>query len=81
MTTNRKKLDKNEAPFGYYAILKDNCHFPNVCEECDARKLCEENKDDWNLHNSCIGDENLKFLTRFFGKRKDGCSVIFKLIE
>ena len=41
MTLNRKHLNKNEAPEGYYAILKENCHFPNVCEECDARKLCK----------------------------------------
>ena len=39
------KIDKNEAPEGYYAILKSVSQKPgesvNFCQLCDYRKTCQ----------------------------------------
>lgn len=49
-----KQIDVNEAPEGFYAASKIKAPTPNVCSSCDARTLCQENKDDWCLKNRCM---------------------------
>lgn len=60
-------VNKTEAPVGFYAISKYDVHTPNVCNSCDAKKLCQENKDEWCLINRCMS----------WG-RNDGQTVVFK---
>lgn len=62
-----KIIDKTEAPNGFYAFPKDFVETPNVCNICDAKQLCQENKDDWCLNNRCMSYS-----------RKDGVGVVFK---
>ena len=61
------KVSIIEAPEGFINLEKKYVETPNVCNSCDARKLCVENKDNWCLNNSCMSF-----------KRKDGIGVIFK---
>ena len=72
------KVNPNEAPEGFYAILKSDVITNNVCESCDARKLCCDNLDNWCTKNPCMSYPMLNI--RAAG-RKDNCSVIFKLIN
>lgn len=74
-------LDKNEAPKGFYAIPKDFVETPNVCNSCDAKNLCQVNKDDWCLHNRCMSYEITAFKDGKTYARKDGVSVVFKKLE
>lgn len=68
-------VNKNEAPEGFYATLKVWRGY-NICRDCDARKLCQENKDNWCLKNRCMS-YSLQNSDGTYD-RKDGKSVIFK---
>lgn len=70
-------VDVNEAPKGFYAEPKVWRDY-NVCRDCDARKLCQENKDNWCLENRCMSYEIVAFKDGKTYSRKDGQSVIFK---
>ena len=74
------KLNEKEAPSGFYAIRKKWRGY-NICRDCDARSLCQENKDNWCIKNRCmaydISDRNGEVIKG----RDDGVSVIFKRIE
>lgn len=65
-------IDKNEAPPGYFAVLKSDVATPslgNICRACDWRPNC-----DGKVYR-CMPyklDNGLK--------RNDGCSVVFKKI-
>lgn len=70
-------VNRNEAPIGFFAELKVYKRY-NICQDCEARKLCQENKDDWCLKNRCM---SYGIFSKKHGKifcRKDGRSVIFK---
>ena len=69
-------VDKSEAPDGFYAELKVWKGY-NICRDCESRKLCQENKDDWCMKNRCMESEVITNAGRII-KRKDGKSVIFK---
>ena len=69
-------VDINEAPEGFYAMLKTYKGY-NICNDCDARKLCIENKDEWCRKNRCMSIEVISDDGKTF-TRKDGKSVIFK---
>lgn len=74
-------INLNEAPKGFYAVLKSTVNretTPNVCTVCDARSLCVENKDDWCLKNRCMGYEIKAFLDGNTYSREDKCSVFFR---
>jgi hypothetical protein len=73
-------VNKKDAPVGFYAVLKTSATTPNICNSCDARMLCQENKDDWCLRNRCMDYEITAFKDGKAYKRQDGKSVIFKRI-
>ena len=62
-------FEEPKAPKGYKTELKKDCLTPNVCDSCDARKYCIENKDNWCKNNSCMSYS-----------REDKKSVFFKKI-
>ena len=64
----------NQVPDGFTTILKDELpgragsqRNENVCNWCDARKLCQENKDGWCQKYTCMSYA-----------RSDGRGVVFK---
>jgi Tfp pilus assembly protein PilZ len=69
-------MNINEAPSGFYPVKKsdfkhpEGLPVPNICNNCDARKLCVENKDGWCSLNPCMSHS-----------RKDGVGVVFKKKE
>jgi hypothetical protein len=70
-------VDINDAPVGFFAELKQWKGY-NICRDCDARKLCQENKDDWCLKNRCMSYDIVSEKDGKTYGRKDGKSVIFK---
>lgn len=70
-------VDKNEAPEGFYAVDKNFATTPNVCTSCDARQLCQENKDEWCLKNRCMAYEVIANGKAY--SRRDKQSVFFKM--
>lgn len=70
-------VDRNDAPVGFFAELKVYKGY-NICRDCEARKLCQENKDDWCLKNRCMSYDIVANKDRKTYGRKDGKSVIFK---
>ncbi|USD35637.1 MULTISPECIES: hypothetical protein [Vibrio] len=86
MTAQSKTIDANEAPTGFYAVLKSELtnptgDYPNICTHCDWRKQCCDPKTDLRLNiHRCMSDP---LITESGDKveRNDGCSVVFKRIE
>lgn len=74
-------VDKNEAPNGFYAVAKKDIQASNVCNVCDAKKLCQVNENDWCLKNRCMSYGIISFKDGKTYKRNDGQSVIFKCIN
>lgn len=67
----------SQIPEGFTILSKDNLpgrfgaqRHENVCNWCDARKLCQENKDNWCDKYTCMGYA-----------RNDGQSVVFKRLS
>lgn len=67
----------SQIPEGFTTLSKDNLpgrsgaqRNENVCNWCDARKLCQENKDNWCDKYTCMGYA-----------RNDGRSVVFKRLS
>ena len=79
--TEKTQLNANEAPIGFYAVDKKEAKTPNVCNSCDARQLCKENKNDWCLNNRCMSYEVTAFKDGKVYKRNDNSSVFFKKHE
>jgi len=73
-------VDINEAPEGFYAQIKEFKGY-NICNDCDARKLCQENIDNWCIKNRCMGYEVFSKRHNRIIKRNDGKGVIFKRIS
>lgn len=82
MTDKKAILNPDEAPEGFYAVERIGTHYSpdqsNVCNGCDARPLCQEDKDDWCLYNRCMNFEIVAFKDGKTYSRKDGCNVVFK---
>lgn len=69
-----KVINKNEAPPGYYAVLKSDVISPslgNICRACDWRPDCSGEK------YRCMPYEIETPDGRTL-RRGDGCSVVFK---
>lgn len=66
----KPSLNPAKAPTGFIAVAKSDIKSPNVCTECDARKLCTDNKKNWCLNNPCMTL-----------RRIDGVGVVFKRIQ
>ena len=73
-----RSVNKAEAPAGFYAVSKSEAGTLNVCDSCDARKLCQANVDDWCLENRCMSHGVIAFKDGKTYERKDGQSVYFK---
>jgi hypothetical protein len=74
-------LDPNEAPEGYYAVLKSSVPHDqgNLCRFCDWRPVCGQEDTDLTKHNHrCMGYAVVTPDGRTI-ERRDGCSVVFKL--
>lgn len=76
------KVDPNEAPSGFIAVPKANLYrgdgtAPNFCSLCDFRNNCDSNHltPEGKLWNCFPGDSR----PDVFARRKDNCSVVFKL--
>lgn len=76
---NVSRIDENEAPEGFIAVPKEMSSTPNCCNSCDAKKLCQNNEDDWCLKNRCMSYEVVCSKDGKTYKRADGVSVIFKI--
>jgi len=62
-------LETFVAPLGFEILEKSEVsanHDDNICRHCDARKRCQENKDDWCKLNPCMSH-----------RRSDGKGVVF----
>lgn len=70
-------VDKSEAPEGFYALHKNEATTSNVCNSCEAKKLCQSNLDEWCLENRCMSYEIIAADGKVY-KRNDGQSVFFK---
>ena len=75
----RNMLNKKEAPDGFIAVLKEDYikHEQNLCNFCEWRKQCQDEKTDKTIHNHrCMGytvvTDDKKEISRM-----DGCSVLF----
>lgn len=67
-------LNKNDAPTGYYAVLKRDVatkNLGNICRACDWRPDCTGEK--YRCMSYAIETPDGRTL-----KRTDGCSVVFK---
>lgn len=75
-------LDPNEAPSGYYAVLKSSVATPtlgNICRACDWRPECQKQDTDFTRHNHrCMEYPIVSSRDGRELKRNDGCSVVFK---
>ena len=74
---NLKLPDPNEAPDGYYAVLKSDFDTAkNFCDFCDQRKQCCDNKTDSPIpKHRCMEDTVITDDGREI-YRKDKCSVL-----
>lgn len=66
-------LNPNEAPQGFYAVLKSSIpeSVGNKCRACDFRANCDA------INNRCMPHEIVTPSGKKY-KRNDGCSVVFK---
>lgn len=75
-------LNPNEAPDGYYAVLKDAAKRPdgsNICRVCDWRPACQSRDTDFQRNNHrCMDFPVISLKTGQRISRQDGCSVLFK---
>lgn len=82
---NTQQCNPDEAPKGYYAVLKPamriNCHDKtlqgNICKQCDWRAICQEPGTDFVAYgHRCMSTTVIHKGKEY--RRADGCSVIFK---
>ena len=78
MKTDKDGVCTEDAPDGFYAISKDSVRSQNACNHCDARDLCQENKNDWCVENRCMSYDIVAFRDGKTYGRRDKKSVIFK---
>lgn len=78
-------LNPQEAPTGYFAVLKDDAKpedGSNICRACDWRPECQKSETDFENHAhrcmdvSAISDRSSREI-----RRHDGCSVVFRRAE
>lgn len=69
------RLDPDEAPSGYYAVLKADAKPSdggNICRACDWRPECD------GFAHRCMAFAVISSRDGRELKRRDGCSVVFK---
>ena len=73
-TSTATDINTQDAPGGFVAVEKTEARpagtDANFCRWCDARALCQENKDEWCKNNPCMSYS-----------REDEKSVVFKAKE
>ncbi len=70
------KLDPDEAPTGFIAVLKSDVVISglgNICRACDCRSDCD------GFEHRCMPYTVVSSRDGRELKRLDGCSVVFKL--
>ena len=75
------QLDQNEAPKGFYAVLKSDVitdSLGNICNACDWRSECQKPTTDFKDHNNRCMSYAVVLNDGTELERKDGCSVAFK---
>jgi hypothetical protein len=74
--------DRNEAPAGYYAVLKSVAKPKdggNICRACDWRKTCQAAGTDFFAPgHRCMSTPVVAFRDGKTYARRDGASVLFK---
>ena len=82
MNALAKTLNPNEAPQGYFAVLKDDvktAELGSICRACDWRsQCCTQGTDFENSNHRCMSDTLISSRTGKEIFRNDGCSVVFK---
>ena len=82
MTQQIQCLDPNEAPEGYYAILKTSilgeAATRNLCWSCDWHEECKKPTTDLARHDHRCSSAAVITNDGRRIERKDGCSVLFK---
>jgi len=74
----RHQLDPNEAPPGYYAVLKSDVvtdALGNICRACEWRPDCN------GFDHRCMPHVVISSRDGSELKRTDGCSVVFKRLN
>lgn len=77
-------INTNEAPRGFYAVLKSKLpkNNGNLCRFCDWRAKCQDPGTDFeDSNNRCMDFPVISANTGREIARKDGCSVVFKRID
>ncbi len=80
------QVDPDEAPEGYYAVLKADIvagriTYPNLCHSCDWRPRCNEPETDLVAPVHRCMAVGVILLDGTVVRRNDGCSVVFKKKE
>jgi len=73
--SNHARLDPNEAPAGFVAVLKSDVATPdlgNICRACDWRSECN------GFEHRCMPYTVVSSRDGRELKRLDACSVVFK---
>lgn len=73
-------LNPNEAPDGYFAVLKSSIPHPapNLCTFCDWRSQCQKPETDFTIAKHRCAAHPVQLHSGGAVSRADGCSVIFK---
>ncbi|MBT9137498.1 MAG: hypothetical protein DDT31_00029 [Syntrophomonadaceae bacterium] len=69
------RLDRTDAPAGYYAVFKSDAKpldGGNICRACDWRPECD------GFKNRCMSYTVVSSRDGSELGRRDGCSVVFK---
>ena len=80
----RGQLNEQEAPSGFYAVLKSSLprDMGNLCRFCDWRKECQKTETDFeNSNHRCMDFPVISAKTGLEIARDDGCSVVFKRVS
>jgi hypothetical protein len=79
--SDKWRLNPDEAPAGFYAVLKDSVKprdGSNICVICDWREQCNDPKTDFCAPgHRCMSFAVITPDGRTI-ERTDGCSVVFK---
>jgi len=79
---NKPVINPQEAPLGYFAVLKSSVKtdaLGNICRACDWRPTCQKQETDFTLHNHrCMDYAVVHTEAGREVRRIDGCSVVFK---
>lgn len=78
-----RTLNPNEAPAGFYAVLKSEVATPslgNICRACDWRPTCQQPDTDFTAAGHRCMSYSVVTSECKLVERQDGCSVVFKRV-